>query len=247
MTTSEQGKLLPFYVVIDVSYSMSVGNKLDTANKIMPQVLDAVAKAAILSDKVRFGVIDFSDEAQVRLPLCDILDDGVQLPALSVRGGTSFAAAFRLLRTEIESNVKQLKADGFQVHRPAVFFISDGVPTDQESVWQAAFNDLTAYDKAKGTGFSMYPNFVPFGVDDAAPKTLQKLIHPTTGSKPMRMFLQGEESDAAGAIAGMAEVLISSVLASGDSMAGGGSGIILPSNDELPKGLTSYTADDDFV
>ncbi|WP_035305090.1 vWA domain-containing protein [Actinokineospora inagensis] len=246
MDTSEQGKLLPFYVVIDVSYSMS-GVKLDTANQIMPAVLDAVAKAPILADKVRFSVIDFSDDARVRLPLCDILDDGVQLPSLTLRGGTSFVSAFRLLRTEIESNVKQLKADGFLVHRPAVFFISDGVPTDQDSAWQSAFADLTTFDKVSRTGFSMYPNFVPFGVDDADPRTLQQLIHPTGGGKPMRMFLQSKDSDAAAAIAGMAEVLISSVLASGESMTRGDSGIILPSGDDLPPGLSSYTADDDFV
>lgn len=246
MSKSEQGKLLPFYVVIDVSYSMS-GDKLASASKIMPSVLDAVAKAPILADKVRFAVIDFADDAQVRLPLCDILDDGVQLPGLTTRGGTSFSAAFRTLRTEIESNVKQLKADGFLVHRPAVFFISDGEPTEKDAVWMSAFADLTRYDKESKTGFSMYPNFVPFGVDDANPITLQKLIYPTGGKKPMRMFMQSSDSDPAAAIAGMAEVLISSVLASGESMAQGNSGIILPSDDDLPDGLSSYTADDDFV
>ncbi|OLR91454.1 vWA domain-containing protein [Actinokineospora bangkokensis] len=246
MDTSERGKLLPFYVVVDVSYSMS-GTKLASANQIMPRVLDAVAKAPILSDKVRFAVIDFADDALVRLPLCDILDDDVQLPSLSTRGGTSFSAAFRLLRTEIEANVKQLKADGFLVHRPAVFFISDGEPTDPEGTWRAAFHDLTHFDKAAKEGFSMYPNFVPFGVDDADPKVLQQLIHPTGGNKPMRMFVQSKDADPAAAIAAMAEVLISSVLASGESMAQGNSGIILPADDDLPPGLSSYTSDDDFV
>jgi uncharacterized protein YegL len=246
MSKNEQGKLLPFYVVIDVSFSMS-GTKLASASQIMPMVLDAVAKAPILADKVRFAVVDFADDAQVRLPLCDILDDGVRLPGLTTRGGTSFSAAFRTLRAEIESNVKQLKADGFLVHRPAVFFVSDGEPTEEDSVWKSAFDDLTRYDKESKTGFSMYPNFVPFGVDDADPKTLQQLIYPNDGNKPMRMFMQTSGSDAASAIAGMAEVLISSVLASGESMAQGNSGIILPSDDDLPDGLSSYTADDDFV
>lgn len=241
-----KGKLLPFYLVVDVSYSMQ-GPKLDSANRIMPSVQRALSKAPILSDKVRFGLIDFSDDAQVRLPLCDVLDEHVRLPELDLRGGTSYAAAFRLLRTEIESNVKQLKGDGFAVHRPAVFFISDGLPTDEEEKWQSAFTDLTYYDKGTSTGFPMYPNFVPCGVDQADPTTLQSLIHPTTGRKPMRMFLQDEGGDPAAAIAGMAEVLISSVLASGQSMAAGDSGIILPPDDDLPPGLTSYTADDDFV
>ncbi|SFR22911.1 Uncharacterized conserved protein YegL, contains vWA domain of TerY type [Lentzea waywayandensis] len=244
----EKGKLLPFYIVIDVSFSMTLNDKLDTANRIMPTVTDAVAQAPILSDKVRFAVVDFSDDAQVRMPLCDILEEGVQLPALSPRGGTSYVAAFRMLRNQIAQDVKQLKADGFAVHRPVVFFISDGEPTDHRADWEAAFKDLTTYDKGTLTGFSMYPNVVPCGVDDADPTVLQTLIHPAGGPKPMRMYMQDKTKiDAGQAIAAMAEVLISSVLASGESMAQGNSGIILPPDEDLPPGLASYTADDDFV
>ncbi|UVS76926.1 VWA domain-containing protein [Actinokineospora sp. UTMC 2448] len=241
-----RGKLLPFYLVIDVSYSMS-GAKLDAAARIMPAVVDALAKAPILSDKVRFGVLDFSDDAQVRLPLCDVLDENVVLPQLSVRGGTSYMAAFRLLRTEIEANVKQLKADGYAVHRPAVFFLSDGAPTDRENDWVSAFSDLTAFDKETGRGFPMFPNVVPCGVEGADPAILQRLIHPARGGKPMRMFLADDGEDAAKAITMMAEILISSILASGQSLAAGDSGILLPPEEELPGGVKSYGADDDFV
>ena len=78
-------KLLPFYLVVDVSYSME-GPKLESANRIMPQIVDALAQNPILSDKVRFGLIDFSDDAQVRVPLCDLLEPNLVLPALTVRG-----------------------------------------------------------------------------------------------------------------------------------------------------------------
>ena len=67
-----------------------------------------------------------------------MLEPTLAVPTLKVRGGTSYAAAFRLLRTEIAANIKQLKGDGYLVHRPAVFFLSDGEPTDKESVWQSA-------------------------------------------------------------------------------------------------------------
>src|SRR5262245_66224432 len=66
---SEQGILLPFYLVVDVSYSM-LGPKLDAANRVVPEVADALAKNPILEDKIRFGLIDFSDDARVVLPLC---------------------------------------------------------------------------------------------------------------------------------------------------------------------------------
>jgi uncharacterized protein YegL len=241
------GKLLPFYLVVDVSASME-GAKLAAANNMMPAVVDALAEAPILSDKVRFGLIDFSDEAEVRLPLCDPLDENITLPKLSLRGLTSYVAAFRLLRTEIEQNVRQLKADGYAVHRPAVFFLSDGAPTDDEADWRAAFTELTSYDKQTKQGFSMFPNVVPCGVDQANPKVLQALIHPAAGSKRMQMYMMDNGEDPAKAIGMIAEILISSVLASGESLAKGESGLILPAKQDLPSGVHAYTADDeDFV
>jgi uncharacterized protein YegL len=239
----EQGKILPFYLVTDVSASMT-GGPLDAVNQIMPAVVDALAETPILADKVRFALIDFGSDAQVRLPLCDPLDENVTLPSLSIRGMTSFAAAFRLLRTEIESNVRQLKADGFAVHRPAVFFLSDGEPTDRESEWQDALRELTFYDRDAKQGFSMYPNVVPCGVALANPKIMQQLIHPSTGSKQMQMYMMNEGQDAAKAIAMIAEILISSMVKSGESMAQGNSGLILPDKSQVPAGISAYSPDD---
>src|SRR5690242_19700787 len=107
-----RGKLLPFYLVVDVSFSMS-GSKLEALNRILPTAVDALAQNPILSDKIRIGLIEFSNDARVRLPLCDPLDEQLTLPALTAQGGTSYSAAFRLLRHEIKANVMQLKADGF--------------------------------------------------------------------------------------------------------------------------------------
>jgi uncharacterized protein YegL len=238
-----QGKLLPFYLVVDVSGSMS-GRKLDAANRIMLEVRNALAKAPILADKVRFGLIDFGSDAQVRLPLCDVLDDGVTVPTLAVRGATSYLAAFRLLRKQIEADVDHLKADGFAVHRPAVFFLSDGEPTDTESEWRAAFHDLTWYEKDTKQGFAKFPNVIPFGVDQANPQVLQSLIHPATGNKQMQMYLMDKGEDAAKAIMSVAEILISSVLASSHSVGVNGSGIMLPAKQDVPAGITAYSADD---
>ncbi|GAB3430868.1 vWA domain-containing protein [Actinophytocola sediminis] len=228
-------KLLPFYVVVDVSYSMS-GKKLASANQILPRVRDALAENPILSDKVRIGLIDFSSDAQVRLPLCDLLDPGLTLPRLSVRDGTSYVAAFSLLHTEIATNIKQLKADGFQVHRPAVFFLSDGEPNETDPEWQAAFATLT--------GVAAYPNVIPFGVDKADGATLARLVHPSTGAKQMRMYLMENGQDPAQAINTMAEIMVSSVISSGRSISQGETGILFPDKDDLGQGVTAHTASD---
>ncbi|MGW6441840.1 vWA domain-containing protein [Lentzea sp. NPDC055074] len=242
--SEDKAKLLPFYVVIDVSYSMD-GENIVAANDIMPALLDALGQNPILSDKVRFCLIDFSDDAQVLLPLCDILDPSMTVPGLAVRGGTSYAAAFRMLRKTIENDVAQLKGDHYSVHRPAVFFLSDGETTDEDHEWRAAFRDLTEYDRQTGTGFAMYPNVIPFGVAQADPSVMQQLIHPSTGGKQMRMFMMDKGNSAAEAIRAMAEILVSSVVNSGNVMAGGSSGIVLPNTSQLPVGISSYGADDD--
>jgi uncharacterized protein YegL len=242
----ERAKILPFYVVIDVSWSMD-GEQLQNANDIMPKLSDALATDPILTDKIRLALVDFAGDAQVRLPLCDLLDPDVVLPGLACRGATSYAAAFRLLRKEIEANVTQLKADGFSVHRPAVFFLTDGAPTDTEDEWTSAFRELTEYDRESKVGFAMYPNVIPFGVKEADPLVLRRLIHPATGTKQSRMYLMDEGNDAAQAIAGMAEIMISSVLSSGTNLAGGDSGLIHPDPADLPSGVAAANADGDFL
>ena len=228
-------KLLPFYLIVDVSISMA-GDKLDSANRMLPAIVDALAQNPILSDKVRFGLIDFSNDAQIRLPLCDLLEPSLQLPTLSVRGGTSYSAAFRALKSEIQTNVAQLKADQYIVHRPTAWFISDGAPTDPDNQWRQDFANLTSS--------SMYPNFIPCGVDGADPAILSSLVYPNSGSKPMAMYMMDPGFEPAKAITAMAEVLISSMLASGYSLATGQSGTILPPRSDLPAGISQFDPDD---
>lgn len=225
----EQGILLPFYLVIDVSFSMS-GSKLDAANQILPEVTDALAINPILSDKIRFGLVDFSDDARLVLPLCDPTTLNT-LPGLAIRGGTQYGAAFRLLRSQLESDVTQLRADGFKVHRPAVFFLSDGEPGDN---WKQDFAALTEYDPATGIGFKWYPVVVPCGVESADKDIMRELVHPLTKSK---LYMMRPGGDAAAAIKAMAEVLISSVLASGQSVGQGGAGLVLPDKSQLPADI----------
>lgn len=226
---AENGILLPFYLVIDVSYSMS-GNKLVAANTIMPEVADSLAINPILNDKIRFGLIDFSDDARVILPLCDVSEQQT-LPKLAVRGGTSYGAVFKLLRRQLEADVAQLRADGYKVHRPAVFFLSDGEPGDN---WKDDFETLTDYDSTTGRGFKSYPVFVPCGVEDADRDVMRQLVHPQNKSK---LYMMKPGGDAAAAIKAMAEVLISSVLASGQSAVNGSSGFILPGPSQVPADL----------
>ena len=239
MQVQEKAKILPFYLVVDVSWSMSQDGKLDSANQILDELTEALAKQPVIADKVRFGVIDFSDDSQVVLPLCD-LSMAPEPPPFAVRGGTSYVAAFGRVRDQIEQDVAQLKGDGFAVHRPAVFFISDGEPTDNDAAWRAAFSELTSYDKTNKTGFAFYPNVIPFGVG-ASMGTLGELIYPRERSKA---YFMKEGANPGKALADMAQILVASTLMSGASFGNGGPGFMLPADDDLSELVESADYED---
>jgi uncharacterized protein YegL len=228
-TTDDNLLTLPFYFVVDVSVSMVHSGALASANTILPTVFDGLLSSPMLADVVRVGMIDFSDDARVVLRLDDARNVKT-LPQCVERGGTSYAAAFRLLRKEIEADMQQLKGDGYKVYRPAVFFITDGAPTDSQQELQGAFADLT------DASFKYRPNIIPFGVDGATKEMVDPWVYPPVGSKrPMRSYVTGPDVDPAHAITQLAEVLLGSIMASAGSVTDGGTtgGFIPPDDDDL--------------
>jgi hypothetical protein len=230
MVPDDRTLALAFYLLVDVSYSMD-GAPLDAVNRILPEVVDTIEESPTLGDVVRFGALDFADEARTVLPLGD-LRDVKAIPQFTARGGTSYAAAFRQLRQEIESDLAQLRREGFKVYRPAVFFVTDGAPTDAVPELRAAFAELT------DPVFRGRPNIIPFGVTPELPKSvLDPWVYPKQGDSgmPMRSYVYGGSGDAATAIRQIAEVLISSIVASANSVndAGTAGGFVPPDDEDL--------------
>src|ERR1035441_8262650 len=85
------------------------------------------------------------------------------IPALTVKGGTNYSSAFDLLYDTIAEDVKQLKASGDQVYRPAVFFLSDGQPGDN---WEGSYKRLI------DPSWTYHPNILAFGFGDVDARTL---------------------------------------------------------------------------
>ncbi|MDG4773546.1 VWA domain-containing protein [Solwaraspora sp. WMMD792] len=223
--------LLPFYLVVDVSVSMAADGKLEAVNEIVPALVDALALHPVVAARVRFGLIDFSDHAEVRLPLGDLLAPGLVAPALAVRGGTCYESAFTTTRDEIESDMARFAASGESTHRPTVWFISDGRPTDLRSAWRAAFAELTSSGAR--------PSVVACGVDEADPRIIRSLAHPATGSGRMASYLMVPGSDPARTITGIAQVLVASVVRSGYRPASD-AGPVLPDGPDLPPGVQRF-------
>lgn len=196
--------ILPFYLVCDESYSME-GAPIDAMNQALPELHTEIGTNPVVCDKTRFAIITFSGEAQVLQPLAD-LSQIRQLPMLSAKGGTSFAAAFRLLRTEIDQDIVALKKDGHRVFRPAVFFLTDGQPTDPEGEWLAEFEMLT--DK----NIKHHPNIIAFGIGEADASVIKSI-------GTAKAFLAETELSPAAALKEFAKALTRSIINSGSGPA----------------------------
>jgi uncharacterized protein YegL len=200
------GQVLPMYFLGDESHSMA-GDPIAAVNQGLIDLRDEVAKHPLIGKKVRFGIITFADTAETRLELSELSEDLV-LPTLAPRGrGTSYASALEALRQTIPADVALLKGSGYQVHRPTVFFLSDGQPTDKSEKWRARLDEL------KDPGFRERPNVMAFGVGDADPDVIRELA-----SAPRYGFMMTAGASTAGAIAEFAASMLNSMVASAERL-----------------------------
>ncbi len=156
--------VVPFYIVCDESGSMGVNGGIDAINQGLPELHATIAADPLVSDKCRIGLISFSEFAEVLMPIAR-LSDVADMPGMTSRSVTNYGAAFDLLKTTIADDINQLKAQGFKVYRPAVFFISDGAPTDD---WRAPYERLVV-------GNPQAPNIISFGVGQADRDVMAKV------------------------------------------------------------------------
>jgi uncharacterized protein YegL len=219
---SDEGiQILPFYLVADASYSMSQDGKIDTLNQLLPQLRDELVRNPVVGDMVRFGLLDFSDEATVVMPLTDIRSVEV-LPTITPRGGTSFVVAFKALKAQIDSDYRQLKADGYSIKRTTAVFLSDGTPTDDDASWRAAFAELTDYDAETHAGNRLFPNLIPVGIGDCDRTILSDVRYRKDGDAAMPALYMTDGGNPAKAIAELIPLLIRSIVNSSLAQADGG-------------------------
>jgi uncharacterized protein YegL len=149
--------ILPLYFVIDVGSSMD-GASIAAVNDGIVELFDEIDCDPVVDAKVRVGIIVFNDTARVLLPLTR-LSDVVQIPICVASGSSSYSAAFRILKMQIESDIAALRLEGVNVNRPCVFFISAGAPNNEN--WRGELDALV------DPSFAFRPNIVSFGVAGA--------------------------------------------------------------------------------
>ena len=223
----ERYAVFPFYLCLDVSASMA-GAPLDAVNAQMPVLRAAIGEDPAIAEVIRFGVVTFSDVARTVLPLAD-LSLVEAIPVVGAEGRTSYAAAFEHLRQLIESDYQAGRTGGDRWYRPAVVFISDGRPTDDEARWKAAHAALV------DPSWKRHPNILAFGFGQADPETLAVV----TERRENRAFIADEGSNPATLVPDLMKGLISSIVSSSASVYSGAAQLAPP---EVP-GMTAIAVD----
>ncbi|MEU3627823.1 vWA domain-containing protein [Amycolatopsis coloradensis] len=160
-----ESDVLPCYVACDVSLSMT--DHLGALNAGLREFRGGIHADPAVAERVLCCVVGFAETAYEVQPLYP-LDDLARLPERGESAGTGFGPAFVFLRKAIAGDVRALEAHRLRVHRPLMFFLSDGCATDP-TTWPAAFAALT--DPA----WASRPRVVAFGVGDADEDTLGRI------------------------------------------------------------------------
>lgn len=199
MMAEPRGTLLPVYVLADESHSM--GRHVVELNKGLSNLHEALLAQPMAAAKVRFSILGFSDDVKERMRLADLRRTD-RLPRLVSRGRTNYAKAFADLRRRLPADVKRLKAEGYAVHRPAVFMLTDGQPN--ETGWHDQHRLLIDHDATPEA-----PNIIACGVGAARPATIRDIA-----TRPEFAFVALAGVDVGAAIADFCTALTHSIIRS---------------------------------
>ena len=165
MTPAPQGRLLPVYVLADESHSMRA--HIEDLNRGLTDLHEALLAEPMAAAKVRFSILGFADDVRARMRLAD-LRAKERLPRLATRGRTDYTKAFAELRRRLPVDVRRLKTEGYAVHRPAVFMLTDGQPNDEG--WHEEHRRLVDHDVTPEA-----PNIIACGIGAARPDTILRV------------------------------------------------------------------------
>jgi hypothetical protein len=222
MSASDGQMVMPFYLIVDVSSSMS-GDVRELSAAINDMV-QAILTDPVVDDLVMLSIITFNHTAATVVPLSPPSE--ITVPALQAGGGTSYGAAFHEFHRAFEEDRARLKGKGMRVYRPCAFFLTDGAPGDS-GTYLDTFRSLFSYEPEAKTGNKAFPYFVPFGFRDASEGVMRSLAYPDFGRAKGRWFLS-RSSKVGEVLRAMTEVIGQTALSSGQSASAGVPQIIPP-------------------
>ncbi|MGD3108857.1 MULTISPECIES: vWA domain-containing protein [unclassified Streptomyces] len=218
-----RGVLLPAYVLADESGSMGPYRQ-DLSNGLI-SLCEGLRAEPMIAAKLRLAVLGFSDDVQVRLAVSDMRTE-TSLPQVAIRGLTNYQAVFDDLLYRIPADVQWLRGEGYKVHRPVVFFLSDGAPTDGGS-WRQPHAVLTNRAQTPTA-----PNIVACGIGDAQAATMVEVA-----TRPEFAFVAKPGTDIGQAVAEFFHALTASLVASGQALNSGSPQLVVNRPDQFSMAI----------
>ncbi|MEV8450709.1 MULTISPECIES: hypothetical protein [unclassified Streptomyces] len=218
-----KGVLLPAYVLADESGSMAPYEE-DLSRGVI-SLCEGLRAEPMVAAKLRLAVLGFSDDVEVRLAVADMRHE-TSLPKIEIRGLTNYHAVFDDLLGRIPSDIQWLRGEGYKVHRPVVFFLSDGQPTDGGS-WREPYGRLV--DRARTP---TAPNIVACGIGDAEARTMVEVA-----TRPEFAFVAKPGTDIGQAIAEFFHALTASLVASGNALNSGSPQLVVNRPDQFSMAI----------
>lgn len=195
------------YLVLDESLDTGC---LDEVNRGLGDLHSALSSRPQDAGALRLSVLGMAATTEPRLQL-ETVTLGTRTPILTGRPGLSYSGAFQLLKTVVGQDVGVVKAEGAQVLRPIVYFLTGGAP-DESDDWREAHQRLT------DTGANpAAPHVIGLGLRREAAYAVR-----TVASRPEFAFMAPPHQDAVSAAHSVAAFLRDSIvgyarrLASGD-------------------------------
>lgn len=195
------------YLVIDESLDR---NCLEELNRGLSDLHSALSSAPELSTALRLSVLGMAATTEPRMQL-ETVTPGTRTPILTGRPGLSYTHAFQLLTTVLGQDVGVVKAEGVQVLRPIVHFVTGGAP-EEGNGWRDTHRTLT-----DTTGNPAAPHVIALGLGRADTFAIRN-----AATRPEFAFMAPPNQDAVSAAHSCAAFLRDSVvgyarrIASGD-------------------------------
>jgi uncharacterized protein YegL len=184
---------MPFYLVCDEGSSMT-GAPIDAVNEGLKGLFRAISSNPVIDNKALVCVIAFSDTAEVLVPLQSASDTPTFPSCTAAVAGSSYKAAFTALCSAIDADCARIRADGFRLERPVVFFMSCGRPEPED--WQSVHADLVSRDNR------YRPHIISFAVGGADPEVIRHVATDVDRAGGTRFaYMASEGTDPGSALA----------------------------------------------
>ena len=136
----------PLVILADVSTSM-YGAPMEALNQGIAVLSDELKRDSLASLRVEVAIITFGSTADVVQDF--VTADRFEAPTLVANGTTMMSAGIELALDKIEERKQMYRDNGIEYYRPWLWLMTDGAPTEEQEVVNAASAKLRQAESEK--------------------------------------------------------------------------------------------------